>query len=701
MSKALRRVLELCVLSVVLLTTARVHAQAREDDAELKMMLRQWLLGQEVHREPALCTEGCYVLSSLSIRGAVDHSLSFELRGSLLAQGPVKVALFGPASDVRLDELTLDGERPVLGFEEDHYYLLTSAKAFTLRGRITLGADEMITVVGPLVGLDAELAQGRIVEGNKLSGLANTTLHFDPMTPESASEAEARTPKVFRLAREVKIAKETGFVYRLTMSRAQDLGVVHLPLRYGERVDEVSGAAGWSRSGDEILLPTNGKSADVTITGILTDSAAKDGVRTFRTDERSTYEWWMVESDPDFQVETAGDGKPVENAQSPIPPSLPTARTYLVQRGQRLEVEAHSLVRGDVLAAVARSEKRFVSITPQGEMIGDETIAYDNNGLEHLIYRPAGQPIYLSTDGRPGRILHTQAGASEMLVPMEVGSHRLRVQSLAQVRLFPFAGMVSMPMADAPLTTSVVDVTVGVPRDVLPVALLGGDVARWIFARADGVAALLGVALACFGFRSKKTRILGSLATVGLWWVSREAFVYAGAGLFLVGAAFLASRFLRGNALFAASAAALIVSLFGARAVLAGDVVEEPKRELFVLSPTLPQPETSGLGDRITTSLEVKTGATPVSLSLPTSERYVQTSRQIVTSQRPFVPRLLYVTPALLAALEVAWLGLVGALAYAHRQGLAALWVRVKERLARRVEPREPHEGDAQRLPRW
>lgn len=697
MSKALRRVLELCALLVVLFSTPRVRAQA-VDDAELKMMLRQWLLNQEVHREPQPCTEGCYVLSSLSIRGAVARSLTFVLRGSLLGQGPVKVALFGPASDVRLDELTLDGERPVIGFDEDHYFLLTSSKTFTLRGRLTLGADEMLTVVGPLVAFDAELTQGRVVEGDKLSGLANTSLHFDPMTPESASEAEARTPKVFRLARQVKIAKETGFVYHLTMSQAQDLGVVHLPLRYGERVDEVSGATGWGRSGDELLLPTNGKGAEVTITGILEDGAAKDGVRTFRPDERSTYEWWMVESEPDYQVETAGDGKPVENSQSPIPSTLPTARTYLVQRGQRLEVEAHSLVRGDVLAAVARSEKQFVSITSQGEMIGDETIAYDNNGLEHLTFAPAGQPIYLSTDGRPGRILHTQAGGTEMLVPMEVGSHHLRVQSLAQARLFPLAGVLTVPMSDSPLTTSVVDVTVGVPRDVLPVGLIGGDLARWIFTRGDGVAALFGVGLACFGFRNKKTRILGSLATVGLWWVSREAFVYAGAGLFLVGAAFLASRFLRGNALFAASAAALIVSLFGARAVLTGDVVEEPKRELFVQAPSLPQPETSGLGDRVGSSIDVKTGATPVSLSLPTSERYVQTSRQIVTSRRPFVPRLIYVTPALLAGLEIAWFGLVGALAFAHRQGLAAAWTRVKERLSRRVEPGAT---DAERAPRW
>jgi hypothetical protein len=370
----------------------------------------------------------------------------------------------------------------------------------------------------------------------------------------------------------------------------------------------------------------------------------------------------------------------------------------LVQRGQRLEVDARSLVRGDVLAAVARTDARFVTVTSQGEIIGDETVAYDNNGLEHLAFHPAGEAVYLSTDGRAGRVLHTQAGSPELLVPVEYGAHRLRVQTLSRARLLPLAGAIEVPASRFPMTTSAVEVTVGLPRDVVPVALLGGDTARWLFHRGDAIATGIAIALACFAFRTRRTRAIGSLATAGLWFVSREAFVLALAALFIAGAAFLASRFLRGNALLAAGAAAFLVGLFGARAAWSGDASIEPRSDLFLVTPSVPQPESARPDGRPSSPLEAKMGATPVSLSHPLSERYVQTSRQLVTSERPFAPRLVYVTPSLLALLELAWLGVAAWLLYEHRAALLALLSRVKGRLARRAEP--PKEG-SDAYPPW
>ena len=679
------RVALVCLLFVAMLLLPSSVRAGDVDDAQLREALKQWLETKHVQPPPPECEKDCYMLSSMSLRGAVGGPMTFELKGLVLADRPTKIPLFGPSSQVRLDELSLDGAIPVLGFEDDHYYLITGARSFTLRGKLTLASDQLLTVVGPVVALDAKLTQGRLVEGDKLSGLAKTTLHFDPMTPESQDEAESKTPKVFRLSRSVRIGKETGFVYRLVMSQATELGTVRLALSYGEKVQEVSGAPGWKASDGELLLPATGKVLDATITGVLADGAAKNGVRAFHTDERSAYEWWLIESDPDHRIEMGGEGKLVENSQSPIQPTMPGARTYLVQRGQQLEVDAKSLVRGEVLAAVARTQKRFVSVTARGEIIGDETVWYDNNGLDHLTFTPAGQPMYLSSDAQPARILHTSVGSPEVLIPLGTGAHQLRVQTLSETRLWPFVGAITVPMSDYPLTTSFVEVTVGLPADVHPLAVFGGDRARWVFARADLIAALFGISVACFGFRARKTRGLGALATVGLWFVSREAFVVATALLFLVGAIFLASRFLRGNILLGASAVALIFTIFSARWGLTGDATDEPERELFVLAPSLPQPEVSRSFAPQTGSLDMKSGVTPVSLSTPTSERYVQTSRQLVTSKRPFVPRVVYATGSVFVGLQLAWLGVLGLLAFAHRQNLAALKARIKERLSRRA----------------
>jgi hypothetical protein len=630
--------------------------------------------------EPEACVEDCWVLSELVLRGAVGGALSFELRGAVRSGHEEKIPLFGPPGQVRLDEVTLDGARPHVSFDSDHYYLVTAARAFTLRGKVTLGTDQMLSIAGPLLSVDTHLSKGRLVEGEKLSGVSAAVLHFDASTAERDA-AKPKPPMVFHLSRALRFGAETSFVYRLVASQGTDLGTLELPLAYGEKVHEVAGSREWKVDGGRIVLPTSGKEADITITGTLQPESKP---RALTPDDRSAYEWWMIESDPEHRVEVGGDGKLVETSQSPIPPQVPGARVFLLQRGQTLEVDAKSLVRGDVVAAVARTEHRFVAITGAGELIVDEAIGYDNNGLEHLMLTPAGKPMYLSTDQAPQRILHVEAGAQDVLVPLRPGAHLLRAQSLGDVRLWPLAGGIRLPGSDFPLATSAIEVTVGLPESVHPVAVVGGDRTRWGFSRADLVAPALGILVACFGFRTRRTRVIGALATAGLWFVSREGFVVAAGLLFVVGAIFLVSRFLRGTWLLVASGGLVVVTLFVGRFVLQSDHTLEPEREMYVDRPTLPMPEASHAAVAPDGSLDTKAGVTPVSMSFPVSDQYIHTSRQLVTQQRPFHPRVLYVTSTLLGVLHVIWLALLAALAWAHKDALAALKAKLVERLTRR-----------------
>jgi len=643
---------------------------------------------------PPPCSEDCWQLSHMTIRGAVNGPMTFELKGTVRADEEQKIPLFGPPSQLRLDDLSMDGGRPVVTFDSERYYLITKAKTFTLRGKMTLGSDQMISVIGPLLSLDAPLTKGRLVEGEKLSGLSATVLHFDPMTEDANQPAKPRQPPVFRLSRSVRFGTETSFVYRLVASQTVDLGPIKLPLVFGEKVQDVQGSTGWQVAGKELTLPTTGKEAEITISGSLPQTTVGAPPLAFKTDERSAYEWWMIEADPEHRVNVGGEGKLVETSQSPIPATMPGSRVYLVQRNQQIEVDAKSLVRGDVLAAVARTNRRFVAITGTGELISDETIAFDNNGLEHLMVAPAGKAMYLSTDSVAQRILHTEAGASDVLVPIRPGSHTLRVQSLADVKLWSIAGAVKVPASNYPIATSNMEVTVGLPENVHPLAVLGGDRARWVFSRADLLALALGVGVACFGFRTRKTRALGALVTAGLWFVSREGFVFASGGLFVVGSIFLASRFIRGSKLLIASGALLVAALFGGRWALT-DGVTEPSREMFVDHPQIPSPEITHAAVAPDGTLDTKAGITPVSLSIPTSERYVQSSRQLITKERPFAMRIVYITSNLVTGLHLAWLFMVGLLGWLHRDRLAGLRSRFIERVTRRPDPTTAPVADA------
>jgi hypothetical protein len=109
---------------------------------------------------------------------------------------------------------------------------------------------------------------------------------------------------------------------------------------------------------------------------------------------------------------------------------------------------------------------------------------------------------------------------------------------------------------------------------------------------------------------------------------------------------------------------------------------------MIVSHPDLPHPESAeSRGD----SRHAERGdITPVSLSFPSSERYVVASRQLVSNERPFEPRVFYATTTLLGALQVLWLGLVLLLVWSHKDQLVALKAKIADRLTRRPAAPDP-----------
>jgi hypothetical protein len=660
-----------CLLGAL---TFMIAPSARAGDAELEIMLRDWLVAHNQMQKPEPCTTHCYLLSTLMLTGAVGDPLHFEMHGGVLVDEEVHVPLFGMPQHVRIDDLTINGAPATVGFEGESFYVLTRARSFVLRGTLTLLEDEGLKVVGPVNSLDVKLTRGRVTEGSSMSGVENVMLHFDPMTPESLSKAKVKS--VFRLSRALRIGKEKTFNYRLTLSGSDELGTVTIPLRYGEHVREVSGSEGWSQDASEVRLPLSGHDADVTITGVF------DKLTSLRTDERSAYEWLLVEGEPDTLLSFDGDVKQVDLAQSPIPATLPSARLFLVQRGQHLDVDQQSLLQGEQLSAVVRDERHFFAFTPLGEVIHDGTYVYDNNGLERLFVTPAGKPMFVSVDGSPTRVLRASGHGSDFLVQLPTGPHRFRVQTLSADKIRMFGGMLSPELPSHALATSRASVTMGLPDNVLPLFLFGGDKTRSAFSVADLVAVLLGSAAAAMGFRTRRTRILGAVVLSGLWLVSHSFFVVAAATLFCVGGVFVASRFLRGNWLVVASGACVVMSLIGGKIAI-GVANAEYAREIFVAEAT-PSQEQSFTPPR--EGPDGKPLIVPVQLSIPISETYVGTSRQLVSAERPFRPRLVYLTTTTLNVIQVGWLGLCAWLLLLHRVALTGLVTRALERLRKRPE---------------
>ncbi len=655
------------------------------------------------------CADHCFVLEKMRFSGALDKgSLGFELEGELLAKGSYDVPLFGPADKIRIDRVTENGARATVGFEDGHYFVHTSASHFVIRGDLAVPDDRTLTVVGPLNSLDADLKGGRLTEGGHLTALTNQTVHFD-----AEGDAPPAQPPVFSIARALRVGKTIEFEYKLTAQSGTDLGLVRLPLRYGEKVVDVAGVTGWRIESEELLLPTVGKSADVTVTGTLANVAS------FSPDPRSPFEWWLLESDAEHRVLATGDAKQHDSTESPIVRREPNSRLFLVQRGQHIDVTVQTLQSMDVLAATIRSHSRLLVLTSAGDLVIQDTLSYDNNGLDYLYFTPDGKPLYLATDGAAERVMHKD-GSDDLMVPMRLGQHTSVVQSLGQVSIGSLFGRVALPGPRVALATGSEDLTLGLPSSVHPFLVTGGDTTHFAFSLTDALALALSAIAAAIALRGWSKRGLGTAAMFGVWFVSKPVFVAALA----VGALALVwplLRRLRRPARIALGAAALLgaaglaipatfvakndASLIPHRTLVSGLANDESDLEKTkdssgvmqqrVDAPTAPAtPAATVASTPVEGNLRVGNfaaqlahggvldGVRPVQLSMPGYERSVYASRQLVTPTRPFAPTVFYVTDAGLAFLALAWLACATALAWSHRDQLRALRDRIREALA-------------------
>ena len=355
---------------------------------------------------------------------------------------------------------------------------------------------------------------------------------------------------------------------------------------------------------------------------------------------------------------------------------------------------------------MVRDHRRTLVLTERGDLVADDALTYENNGIDYLTYAPGGRPIYLATDGKAQRIMHQGKAAEEVLVPLQTGSHTIQVQSLAQTAVHALGGTLELPMPSYPLTASEVALTVGLPDRVVPLALLGGDRPVWFADAGDAFAVGVGFVAAWIAVRpagdeprgARALRALGGLLMAGLWFLAPATFVALLVGIATAMAAWLAGRLLGGRGRAAAMVVllglgglALLVGLFAVSArSYRAERWNSPYSESAAPSPAaVRRAKDDDLvkgGGALAPGGAVLEGVTPVALSLPDYERAVQARRELVTRERAFRPVLVYTTSSALVPLVLLWLAGVTVLLAAHRAPLTALYRRAAARLARRPE---------------
>ena len=112
--------------------------------------------------------------------------------------------------------------------------------------------------------------------------------------------------------------------------------------------------------------------------------------------------------------------------------------------------------------------------------------------------------------GTTGVSLLLKDGTPELTLPLRIGTHDARLQSLDHVDTGTFGGSLELEGPTFPLTTRHASVTLGLPKDVRPIAVLGGDEAQWSLNYKDALALSLGLAFAFL--RQRRERALGTAA---------------------------------------------------------------------------------------------------------------------------------------------------------------------------------------------
>lgn len=481
-----------------------------------------------------------YVIKSLDLNGSVEKNrFTFHMIGHVDSKQPVLVPLFGSPDGVMLKNVTLNGQPAVVGFEDkDFYFVRTKETDFVIKGDISLVNQLRFTVPGPVNLFSADLSDGRVVEGNFLPGVKQAALHLKSGVKDQKIEADVKP--LFQIARAVRIQKEVTFEYGVTVRSGKEISRVVLPMTFGEIVLEVPGVKGWKMENKNLVVPASGRSVSFTVTGRLPEAGV------FKTDKRSNYEWWLIESDAEHRVTVDTSGKPVDASKSPLKKKLSSSRLFLLSRGQEIAVTVNPLKTLDAMAIVIRSQFRKTVWTKNGDLVAEDRVFYDNNGVDYISFDCKGKPVFFAENDEPKAILSDNPDKeNQVLVPLKKGKHSFLVQSIGNAKPSFFGGLLEIPMASHHFTVSRSSARIGVPSRIIPIWFWGGDRVDGPFNWQNAVVILITVGFILLFFKGYLLRTAAIISFLGLYLLFPRLYIVLGFCVIALGAAFYLRKILK------------------------------------------------------------------------------------------------------------------------------------------------------------
>jgi len=397
--------------------------------------------------------EQLYALSDVTLSGDLDSNfLSIAGSGEVITGQDVKVYLFGPASDVLVDNVVIGRKQVPVSFDGKGYFFVVNGGKFAFTGELKVRTPGQVRlyVPGPMNELKFDLQHGYPIGGDKYG------LYGNEVIIQRSGKVATLVDGSFRFT----YADRNDFYYVVRYrSFGKSLGREIIMLPNGESVISVVGAKDYSVQGGSLILELEGSEASVAVSGTF-------GSNSLRAPLSEGMHHVLIESDPEKKITISTDAKEIDLKESTLPSTYGNARAFLASNKNQFTIIVKVLDKYPSLAASVGSATNNIAITEKGSMLGELRYIYSNTGVDYIELDAPGTPLYAATGyGTPVKLTKEDNKLFLSFPKTGSGSGTLdMIYFKAGEALKPF-GLVEVPVVNTVLPVTQQTTTIFLPSD--------------------------------------------------------------------------------------------------------------------------------------------------------------------------------------------------------------------------------------------
>ena len=579
--------------------------------------------------------EDLYSLGNVVISGDLKtNDLDIKGAGEILSGENVKVYLFGPATDVLVKDVYVDGGKAPVSFDEKGYYFIVAEGKFGFNGKLLIRkpGQIQISVAGPMNDLSFKLENGYAVDGDRF-GLLNERILI---------QRAAKTAMIVDGAFRFTYAERDQFLYQVNFkSFGKGLGGYALDLLNGEKVSSVTGVEKWEQKDNKLVLELSGNTASVTVRGFFTSTRLQAPLREDRHHV-------IVESDPEKKISVSTTATEIDLSESKIAPQYPNARVFLASRQDVITVQVKRLDLLPSLAAAVKYASNTIAVTQKGQILGELNYNYANTGVDYIEVDTPGNPLYAATQKGPVKL--TSEGKLLLALPKTTYGTLDVVYFATRSKIKP-VDIISIPLAKTDLPISRASTNIYLPSELYVLETFGARGGSELPSLDTIILyCILMLALGWFLVKEKKFTVYYLVASIGVLVFSGKLFLaFVAISLGIISKRVLSERqvgkFLGGAVAIIAVVVLIVVSLvvtwqlgvFNMGGTMTGSQVREYGADYAVLeeaeAPSFKSVQKIGGDDAAAITVPVKKGVYPVKLEIPSLGKTISVTNHLVTKE--------------------------------------------------------------------